>query len=150
MLVKSSEKTCGVAGQREIQNLLREAIHYACENRILMPFYLDRFTLLPLLLELQKQNTGKNSLVAAEAAFLCDVITVCSPSSEGAKNMEWLSAREIEVLSEMALGITNQEIAEKLCISIATVKTHILSIFKKLGVSSRMVAVDVGRKKGLI
>lgn len=58
-----------------------------------------------------------------------------------------LSARELEVLSELALGITNREIADKFCISQATVKTHVLSIFGKLGVSSRMMAVQEGRKK---
>ncbi len=46
-----------------------------------------------------------------------------------------LSAREQEVLSQLSLGITNREIAENLCISQATVKTHVLSIFGKLGVS---------------
>lgn len=146
MLVRSDKKN---SGQREIYNLLRESIHYACENRILMPFYLDRLTLLPLLLGLSEQ-TGKNTMVANEAAFLSDIIEVCGHTKSFAKEPELLSARELEVLYEMSLGITNREIAEKLCISQATVKTHVLSIFSKLGVSSRMVAVDLGRKKGLI
>lgn len=54
------------------------------------------------------------------------------------------------MLDELAKGITNREIAGKLCISQATVKTPVLSIFGKLGVSSRMMAVEEGRKKGLI
>lgn len=148
MMLNSKEYT---DKQREINNLLREAIYYAHEDRILMPFYLDRSSLLPQLNELLKQATGKNSMTAPEAAFLRDAITVCSNSASAIKNeQELLSVRELEVLEEMALGITNREIAEKLCISQATVKTHVLSIFGKLEVSSRMLAVDKGRKLGLI
>ena len=49
-----------------------------------------------------------------------------------------------------SLGITNREIADKLCISQTTVKTHVLSIFGELDVSSRMLAVQEGRAKGFI
>jgi len=136
--------------RREIMNLIREALHYAHEDRILMPFYLNRTTLLPLMQELSVQATGKNSLTEPEAAFLHDILVVCGYSGSAAKEPDSLSARELEVLGEMALGITNREIADKLCISQATVKTHVLSIFGKLGVSSRMLAVQKGREKGLI
>lgn len=147
MLTHCDEKA---NGRREITNLLREALHYACEDRILMPFYLDRSTLLPLLHDLSTQATGKNAITAPEMTFLCDAISVCGCSISAAREPELLSARELEVLSELALGITNREIADKLCISQATVKTHVLSIFGKLDVSSRMMAVQNGRKKGLI
>lgn len=141
-------QTAGI--RREIGNLLREAINYAYENRILMPFYLDRGILLPLLRELDAKP--KSGLNAAEAGFLHDAIAVCDMKHAASKEKEpeILSAREIEVLDELAKGITNREIADKLCISQATVKTHVLSIFGKLGVSSRMMAVEEGRKQGLI
>jgi LuxR family maltose regulon positive regulatory protein len=140
----------GNAGQREISNLLREAVHYAKEDKILMPFYLDREVLLPLLVEAASQTTGKNALSSQELTFLHEAIAVCSPPQEAVNKQELLSARELEVLKELSLGITNREIAEKLCISQATVKTHIISIFGKLGVSSRMMAADKGRQEGLI
>ena len=137
------------ARQREIRNLLYEAVYYAQKDRDLMPFYLDRAVLLPLLRELQAQAEGRNSLSAGEMSFLRDIIVLCG--SDGApKEQEILSARETEVLIELARGITNREIADALCISQATVKTHVLSIFGKLGVSSRMMAVEEGRKRGLI
>jgi len=136
--------------QRQTKNLLREAVYYAYENRILMPFYLDRDTLLPLLRELNVQDSGKNGLSTAESAFLRDAVAICSKSSVAPKEQEILSARELDVLGELAQGITNREIAENLCISQATVKTHVLNIFGKLGVSARMMAVDEGRKRGLI
>jgi LuxR family maltose regulon positive regulatory protein len=147
MLIRRGEQE---SSRREIRNLLREAIHYAGEDRILMPFYLDRRTLLPPLIDLAAQATGKNSLAAQEAAFLRDILTVCGHSGPAAREPDSLSARELEVLTELSHGITNREIADKLCISQATVKTHVLSIFGKLGVSSRMLAVQEGRAKGLI
>ena len=136
--------------RREILNLLRETVHYAHKDRIIMPFYLDRTTLLPLMQELSTQATGKNSLTESEEAFLHDALIACGYSGSAAKGTDSLSARELEVLTELSFGITNREIANKLCISQATVKTHVLSIYGKLGVSSRMLAVQEGRTKGFI
>lgn len=82
-------------------------------------------------------------------SFLRETVALCD-SEAALKEQEVLSARETEVLSELARGITNREIADALCISQATVKTHVLSIFGKLGVSSRMMAVAEGKKRGLI
>lgn len=135
---------------RDISNLLKEAIHYAWEERILMPFYMDREVLIPLLKELYEKENGKGAMPPAEINFLKDVLTACAGRAILPKEAELLSERESEVLAELARGITNREIAEKLCISQATVKTHVLSIFNKLGVSSRMMAVEAGRKKGLL
>lgn len=140
----------GGGSQREITNLLVEAIHYSYKDRILMPFYLDRVTLLPLLKELYQKSSGKQLMSSEEISFLSDIIMICGGQTVKENSMEMLSAREQEVLSQLSLGITNREIAENLCISQATVKTHVLSIFGKLGVSSRMMAVEKGRKDGLL
>ena len=148
LMLQSSAKTA--ATQRDIQNLLREAVHYAYRDRILMPFYLDRSVLLPLLKGYLAQSAGKDILNAAETDFLREAIAVCGSSVNRTSEPDALSARELEVLGEMALGITNREIADKLCISQATVKTHVLNIFGKLSVSSRMMAVEAGREKGLL
>jgi LuxR family maltose regulon positive regulatory protein len=147
MLLHSSHKN---KNQREISNLMLEAIHYAREERILMPFYLDRATLLPLLSELYTKIDDKNRLIDSEVAFFKDILAICGHSITKTDKQELLSAREYEVLNELSLGITNREIAERLCISQATVKSHVLSIFGKLGVSSRMMAVDKARKEGII
>lgn len=147
MLLSCPETT---SGRREINNLLREAVYYAHKDRILMPFYLDRITLLPLLRELITQSTGKNAMSVAETAFVRDALALCGNTTAVPEEQKILSVRELEVLGELAQGITNREIAEKLCISQATVKTHVLSIFSKLGVSTRMMAVKEGRKKGFI
>jgi DNA-binding NarL/FixJ family response regulator len=61
-----------------------------------------------------------------------------------------LSQRELEVLELVAAGNTNREAAARLLISQATVKTHLLSIYGKLGVSDRAAAVAEAFKRGLL
>jgi len=63
---------------------------------------------------------------------------------------ESLSPREAEVLSLVAEGLTNAEIGKTLFISEATVKTHLLRVFGKLGVSDRTAAVTVALDRGFI
>jgi DNA-binding NarL/FixJ family response regulator len=63
---------------------------------------------------------------------------------------ELLSARELEVLTLVAAGSTNREAAQRLFISEATVKTHLLHIYAKLEVRDRASAVAVGYQRGLL
>jgi LuxR family maltose regulon positive regulatory protein len=60
--------------------------------------------------------------------------------------IEPLTARELEVLKLIESGCTNQDIANKLVISIPTVKRHISNIYAKLGAKSRTQAVSLGRE----
>ncbi|HEX6433616.1 MAG TPA: response regulator transcription factor [Gemmatimonadales bacterium] len=61
-----------------------------------------------------------------------------------------LSAREIEVLKLVARGISNKIIGKDLRISEATVKTHLLHIFEKLGVDDRTAAVTAAMERGML
>jgi LuxR family maltose regulon positive regulatory protein len=61
-----------------------------------------------------------------------------------------LTAREFDVLTLLAKGYGNQAIAEKLFVSIATVKTHLRNINAKLGSHTRTEAISVARKQGII
>jgi DNA-binding NarL/FixJ family response regulator len=61
-----------------------------------------------------------------------------------------LSAREVEVLAQVAKGKTNADIGQLLHISEATVKTHLLRAFNKLGVSDRTAAVTTAMSLGLL
>jgi DNA-binding NarL/FixJ family response regulator len=63
---------------------------------------------------------------------------------------EPLSDRELEVLDLLAEGLSNKLIAHRLNISEHTVKTHIASIFMKLGASSRTEAVSRAVRRGLV
>jgi DNA-binding NarL/FixJ family response regulator len=61
-----------------------------------------------------------------------------------------LTAREIDVLMLVARGANNQDVGEKLHISTATVKSHLLQIYQKLGVSDRTAAVTTAIERGII
>lgn len=90
------------------------------------------------------------------AAFLNDVALAmlpiavrlgerrCDPRTTGA-----LTAREQEVLGLLAIGCPNEEIAEKLVITEATVRSHVLKILRKLGVRNRTEAVFIAHQRGL-
>jgi DNA-binding NarL/FixJ family response regulator len=61
-----------------------------------------------------------------------------------------LSSREIEVLGAAARGLSNKDIARRLHVSEATVKTHLLHIFTKLDVTDRTAAVTLAIERGVI
>ena len=61
-----------------------------------------------------------------------------------------LSKRELDVLQLMAEGLSNQEIAERLFVSLNTIKTHTSNLFEKLGVKRRTQAVEKAKRLSLI
>ena len=63
---------------------------------------------------------------------------------------EELSKREIEVLELIAGGCSNKEAAARLFISEATVKTHLLHAYAKLGVNDRAAAVATAFQRGIL
>jgi DNA-binding NarL/FixJ family response regulator len=63
---------------------------------------------------------------------------------------EDLTAREVEVLDQIARGNRNRDIAEKLFITEETVKVHIKHIMEKLGANDRTQAVAIGVRRGII
>jgi LuxR family maltose regulon positive regulatory protein len=64
--------------------------------------------------------------------------------------IEPLSKRELEVLRLLAMGHTNQAVADELIIAVSTVKKHVNNIFGKLGVGSRTQAVSRARELDLL
>ncbi len=61
-----------------------------------------------------------------------------------------LSKRELEVLELLSQGLSNQEVADKLFVSLNTAKTHISSIYSKLNVKRRTQAIQKARDMALI
>ena len=70
--------------------------------------------------------------------------------SEDSDKIHELTKRELEVLTLLAVGMYNKEIAEKLDISERTVKNHISNLFKKIGVTDRTQAAVFAIRNNLI
>ncbi len=73
-----------------------------------------------------------------------------SPEIEESRVSEMLSERETEMLKLLAKGMGNKQIADKLCLSLRTVKAHMSNIFTKMNVASRSEALVEALKLGLV
>jgi DNA-binding NarL/FixJ family response regulator len=104
------------------------------------------------------QITQGVELVAAGEALLSPTLTRRliehytggPPPGGDATLLDRLTDREREVLRELAQGLSNQEIAAALVVSVTTVKTHINRIFAKLHLESRVQAVVAAYESGLV
>src|SRR6185436_5789317 len=64
--------------------------------------------------------------------------------------IEPITAREVEVLELLGVGLSNKEIADELYVSLSTVKRHITNLYGKFGVSTRTEALQRARHYGLL
>lgn len=94
-----------------------------------------------LIAAIRAAAAGETALAPAVAGRLLARMRSPQPS---------LSTREIEVLRLVADGATNSDIGSRLHISDATVKSHLVHIYTKLGVSSRTAAVATARDTGIL
>lgn len=94
-----------------------------------------------LLLAVRSAAAGESALAPPIAARLLERMRTPQTS---------LSTREIEVLDRVAAGLSNGEIARELVITEQTVKSHLVHIYTKLGVSSRTAAVSLARDRGIL
>ncbi len=88
---------------------------------------------------------GVRTVIDGKLWLSRDMMTKCifegTGKDDSAKSrIENLSQRQIEILALVAVGETNDEIADRLCISLHTVKTHLYRIFKKINVPNRVQA----------
>ena len=93
---------------------------------------------------IRRANVGTSTLAPEAADALVHAIS--SPVEERAG----LTRRESDVLTLMVDGLTNVEIAERLVVSLSTVKTHVSSIIAKLGASTRTDAAAIAVREHLV
>jgi LuxR family maltose regulon positive regulatory protein len=97
-----------------------------------------------IILDKAKRLAATNQLPASrqEQIEACEKTLSATPVGRVAQGLlDPLSERELEVLVLFAAGLSNQEIAEKLIISVGTVKAHSSNIYRKLDVSNRAQAI---------
>lgn len=132
--------------KREVFSYLREAIYYSIDNNYLMPYVLSGDKLLKIIILMK--NDESITFTTNERKFVNKLFDIDKIKNNS--NKEILSNREKEVLQVLSQGLSNKEIAENLNISLATVKTHIIKIYSKLNVSSRVQAVEKAKKLSLL
>jgi DNA-binding CsgD family transcriptional regulator len=90
------------------------------------------------------------AILAAPAVAVLPARTASGSLAQPPQLLETLSGREVEVLHLVAEGLTNAQIAGRLFLSPKTVSSHLVSIFGKLGVTSRASATRFALEHGLV
>ncbi len=113
-------------------------------------YLLKNLSVNKLLASLRALERGEVALSRSMMARIIEEFAQSVPSNNSSPSpLVSLTAREIEVLQELAGGITNQEIANRLFISENTVKNHVHNILDKLKLNNRREAIDFAHKYGL-
>jgi LuxR family maltose regulon positive regulatory protein len=141
-------QTQAAAGTDEAFVFLVDALTLAETNGFVRSF-LDKGTdLIPLLQSVASKRLFPDycrKLLAEFKEALSLPLRSPSPAIVAASLVETISEREIDVLRLLADGLTYQEIAETMFVSVNTVKSHLKSIYGKLGVHNRREAVAQAR-----
>lgn len=103
-----------------------------------------------LALKLVKPKKEIQTIIVEKNMYVKDLSEEEKVAMEAERQKLGLSTRELEVLQLMAEGLSNQEIAERLFLSLATIKTHSSNLFLKLDVKRRTQAVEKARLLRLI
>ncbi|MEJ8841998.1 response regulator transcription factor [Lacibacter sp. H375] len=103
-----------------------------------------------LALKLVKPKKEIQTIIVEKNVFQKELTAEEQEAIEREKQKLGLSSREMEVLQLMAEGLSNQEIADRLFVSLPTVKTHSSKLFEKLDVKRRTQAVEKARQLKLI
>ncbi len=97
---------------------------------------------------LAKQLTRPKTVLVEKTVYVAS--TENFQRNEQALEALGISKRELEVLELIAEGLSNHEIAERLFVSLNTVKTHGSKLFEKLDVKRRTQAVEAAKRLGII
>jgi LuxR family maltose regulon positive regulatory protein len=106
--------------------------------------FVDEGEAMRLLLQRMKAEGGRMK------EYVWKLVDAFAEAKEIHPSVEPLSEREREVLRLIADGLSNQEIADRLVVAVSTIKTHINNIFAKLGVQTRVQALNRARELRLL
>jgi len=107
------------------------------------------FTSLGIWLALKLTRPKKETIIIEKEVFISKPPEGFVPDDKSL--MKWgISKREWEVLLLMSEGLSNQEIADRLFVSLNTIKTHSSNLFEKLDVKRRTQAIEKAKRLGLL
>jgi LuxR family maltose regulon positive regulatory protein len=92
-----------------------------------------------------KKNRPSQRILRADRADVKPISQVSIPNE-----IELLTPQELKIVTHLAEGLNNQDIADKLFISPSTVKSHLYNIYQKWEVKSRLAAAEKARRLGII
>ena len=129
---------------------LEHALKLAEKERVLLPFAIQRAWIEPVLRHDPGLAETFRGLFQAPAASGRPLARPDVAGPAASVIVEQLSGRELEVLRHVSRMLSTAEIAEEMYLSVNTVKSHLKSIFRKLGVSHRREAVRRARQLALL
>lgn len=139
--------------QAKGESLLKEALAFSETEGYIRPFVNDAKLIAPILQRIADKLPRARMTHHLETIFsACGISlhTTAASRNSGLGGHEALTQREIEILGWMAQGFQNKEIAQKACIAITTVKSHVSNILVKLDVKTRTQAILKSREIELL
>lgn len=93
----------------------------------------------------------RRGMVSVSRTTMRELLALAAdPAGTGGPSRPPLSARELDTLRLMSAGLSNREIAKRMCITVHGVKRHVANILVKLGCQNRTMAVALGLRQGLV
>ena len=135
--------------EKAIDSLI-EAMEFAAEEELLTYFVFNTYKIEDLLNDIINSNTIKKNKIPKKFIEKLRLARQNKEKFKKANNEFEISSRELDTLKLITLELSNQEIADKLFISLNTVKTHLKNIYLKLNVDSRTKAVSKAKELGII
>ncbi|WP_430755454.1 LuxR C-terminal-related transcriptional regulator [Mycolicibacterium septicum] len=117
----------------------------ACAEAGVAGYHMRTESLAQLLVLIHKVASGESICPPRVSAILLRRLSALASQRRSAVKELVLTAREIQILRMLELGLANQAIADELCIAVHTVKNHVHNLLSKLGVSTRAQAAALGR-----
>jgi LuxR family maltose regulon positive regulatory protein len=127
-----------------------EAVKLAAPEKMLRPFVEDGEAIVPIVRNLIR-SLGISAIDPQRLAFIMEILSTLSPVPFGRGSASAVfTQKELDVLSLLLDNHPNKLIARRLKISEATVKFHLINIYRKLGVGGRSDAKALARERRLV
>ena len=137
---------CKLYGVAVGSAVLAAVLNEARADRLVMPFVESAPHILEMLQWINQKDPGNayvGSILSLCRKYAGLIGSVAHPSAS-------LSPRETELLALMAEGLNRRQIAEHLCITEETAKSHMKNIYQKLEVNSKVAAIQIARNRGYL